>query len=1014
MSTASFFLPLALALALHIPAVAQSPPPTDTTQVVLDAWRDEAYQPLRQALESWMGRYTVEGYESSVPMAFVGMRVDATQRTLSVVVNEAFLSQPLTPQLLGVLPQRISQQLPAPYNAYTLSITDAKGQGLATYLPAYLQDTNVADRQWGNLRHAGYPWVTPLSLPYKAGHLAGRHVAVWSSHGRYFKESSQAWQWQRPLLYTTTEDLFTQSFVLPYLVPMLERAGAVVYTPRERDWQRHEVIVDNDAPQANGQYIEALRPQATDAFETYGMGFAQTKAVYTDDDNPFEAGTLRRIATTTRKVREATASYEPHLPMAGEYAVYVSYTTLPNSVDDVTYTIYHGGEVSRIRVNQRMGGGTWVYLGTYYFDTTNPKENRVVVSNLSHRTGVITTDAVRFGGGMGNVVRSLDLTPTDSLPLRPQSTGTLSGLPRFAEAARYSGLWYGWPKRFFAEYATRRQQQSDYSDDINMRSAVTNALAGGSPFVVDTTGQGKRVPIELALAVHSDAGYTLGDALKGSLAISTTLDSHGSERFLSGKSRRSSADYASTMLSTLQRELSAVIGRPWTLRERWDRNYSETRNPQVPSIILEALSHQNFSDMRYGLDPNFKFAFGRAMYKATARYLHFLRDEEQVTMQPLPVQRFSALLSADGQKVRLTWQPQRDTLEADGAMPTSYVVYQRTGLAGDFDNGTEVQGTHYTLTLTPGQLYSFKVCAVNAGGRSFDSEVLCAYRAPQPDAPRVLLVNGFDRLSSPEVVDRLGASGQRERGFDLRADFGVAYKRTAEFNGYQTDFSTTAVERNTDNTLAGQVFAGNTFDHVAEHARALATVGQYSMASASREAIEQGTAMLSDYDAVDLLFGLQRYTDYGIRRYKTFTPQLQAQLRTYRERGGHLIVSGAYIGRDMQMADERQFTQQVLGYDFAEGYTHEWGIVTGLDANMALHYRPSEVHYAVQHSDALRPTPEAFATFAYPNGSVAGVAIRPTSGRGGAFTLGFPIEAVQQGWYRSTILHSALHFLLGR
>ena len=34
---------------------------------------------------------------------------------------------------------------------------------------------------------------------------------------------------------------------------MLERAGAVIYTPRERDWQKNEVLVDND----NGRgYVE--------------------------------------------------------------------------------------------------------------------------------------------------------------------------------------------------------------------------------------------------------------------------------------------------------------------------------------------------------------------------------------------------------------------------------------------------------------------------------------------------------------------------------------------------------------------------------------------------------------------------------------------------------------------------------------------------------------------------------------------------------------------------------------
>lgn len=49
-----------------------------------------------------------------------------------------------------------------------------------------------------------------------------------------------------PRLFCTTEDQFTQSFILPYLLPMLENAGANVFTPRERDTQKQEVIVDND------------------------------------------------------------------------------------------------------------------------------------------------------------------------------------------------------------------------------------------------------------------------------------------------------------------------------------------------------------------------------------------------------------------------------------------------------------------------------------------------------------------------------------------------------------------------------------------------------------------------------------------------------------------------------------------------------------------------------------------------------------------------------------------------
>ena len=54
------------------------------------------------------------------------------------------------------------------------------------------------------------------------------------------------WEWQRARIFQTVEDLYTQSYVLPFLVPMLENAGANVLLPRERDCQTAEVIVDND------------------------------------------------------------------------------------------------------------------------------------------------------------------------------------------------------------------------------------------------------------------------------------------------------------------------------------------------------------------------------------------------------------------------------------------------------------------------------------------------------------------------------------------------------------------------------------------------------------------------------------------------------------------------------------------------------------------------------------------------------------------------------------------------
>ena len=98
-------------------------------------------------------------------------------------------------------------------------------------------DTQGVLRTWDKLDYKGNPWVTPLSRPIGITQgMQGRHLAIWPSHGSYYDPNKGCWQWQRPKLYCTTEDIFTQSFVLPYLIPMLENAGAYVFVPREREW----------------------------------------------------------------------------------------------------------------------------------------------------------------------------------------------------------------------------------------------------------------------------------------------------------------------------------------------------------------------------------------------------------------------------------------------------------------------------------------------------------------------------------------------------------------------------------------------------------------------------------------------------------------------------------------------------------------------------------------------------------------------------------------------------------
>ena len=150
------------------------------------------------------------------------------------------------------------------------------------------------------------PLVEPLSrLRTPQRGLAGRHIALWQSHGRYFDQKQNRWRWQRSCLWQTCEDLYTQSYVLPYVVPMLENAGACVLLPRERDVQKTEIVVDGDPGVDRGtRYVE------TDGAERWsdgGTGFAHLRSTYSDAANPFPRGG----SSTSPRVRPSRASTTP-------------------------------------------------------------------------------------------------------------------------------------------------------------------------------------------------------------------------------------------------------------------------------------------------------------------------------------------------------------------------------------------------------------------------------------------------------------------------------------------------------------------------------------------------------------------------------------------------------------------------------------------------------------------------------------------------------------------------------
>lgn len=907
--------------------------------------------------------------------------VDNKNHTVTITLGEEFAQQDITEKLVNKTYKKIKKSLPRQYNKHKL-IVMANGMPIEDYIPGRKSD-NEYDSYWDGIDYKGKPWVSNISKPNNISlGLSNRHIALWASHGRYYDQKKGFWKWQRPNLFCTTEDLFTQTIVVPYLIPMLENAGATVFTPRERDWQTKEIIVDNDKGVSGEGSWYGEHTEKEPWTDTGERGFGFRNGILRDGENPFTMGTARMIRTT-KKEDKAIAIWQPNFKEEGRYAVYVSYQTMPKSVDDAHYIVRHKGQETHFIVNQKMGGGTWVYLGTFDFDKGENPFNCVALTNQSKRKGVVTADAVRFGGGMGNIERG----------------GDISHMPRCLEAARYYAQWAGAPYSIYGN----KTGTDDYAEDINTRSLMTNWLAGGSPYV--PTKEGKNVPIELSLAVHSDAGYERdGKSLVGSLAICTTSFNDG--RLNSGISRFASQDFIEALRSNVTRDLSKKYKR-WNWRYLWDRNYSETRLPEVPSAIIETLSHQNFPDMKLGQDPNFKFTMARSIYKTILRYVSQMHRRPCI-VQPLQPHLFKATLTGDN-KVKLSWKAQDDELEPT-AVPTSYNIYVAAG-SGGFDNGTNVRGTSYTMELEPGVMYRFKVTAVNRGGESFPTSTLSAYY--QPGATKTaMVINGFSRLSAPAVRDNI-----HEQGFDIEEDAGVSYGLTAGWSGKQQCFNKSTMgstEPNglgySGNEMAGNFVMGNTFDYVYTHADAIAATKKYNVVSCTSETVESGIVDLINYDVVDLALGLQKYDENSTVFYKSIPSMLRNKLSAYVLGHGKLIASGAYIGSDLQHDDERVWLESTLKVAYGGAiHTDTISGIKGMGTEFDFYRQLNPTHYAATKCDVLMPVSTAFCPLQYANGMSAGVAYKGNDNA--TFTMAFPFECIIDRNKRLSIMNGILKFL---
>ena len=569
--------------------------------------------------------------------------------------------------------------------------------------------------------------------------------------------------------------------------------------------------------------------------------------------------------------------------------------------------VKHGGVTTKYQINTTIGGDTWLYLDPLYI------KDSIEVSfynEADKKQWNITR--VHVGGGC-SVLND--------------------NLPAFVDAAVYYLRQFGAPDSII--YHQKPDKDNDYYDDLYGRAKWTNYLSGGSSVNPDYPGVG--IPLDLSIAVHTDAGVGTPDSIIGTLLVCTS-DSLAP----TGYNQLTNNDFANYALKQIVEDLRSTFKIEWPSRGIWHRSYVETRIPAVPSLIIELLSHQNFADMRYAHHPAFQFTVARAIYKASLRYLSEMYGTGYV-VQPLPITTFSAMLKNDS--VQLCWKPAADKLE-ESAYPTAYKVYTRKE-DGSFDNGVLVKGTSCMLPIEKDVLYRYKITALNQGGESFPSEELSVCQLSEAKG-EALVINGFDRVASPHYFVT-----ETEAGFKHQLDYGVPYHYDLSFVGEQYEFKQGVPYRNDNYPGSGAsardtaaVIQGNTFDYPYIHGKALRENG-YSFSSCSKNAVSN----LNNYDVVDLVLGEQCDTPL----FELYPTNLQQALFEYVQQKKHrLIITGAYVASS-EKSDV--FMQKGLRYKLLQDFATQNGLLYAESQKMFYNLQiwPNKKQYFVQNVEAILP-----------------------------------------------------------
>ena len=803
---------------------------------------------------------------------------------------------------------------------------------LATIVsPDWAEPKNAPTHFFGSPPVANAFGNTASSAQQQAGVLSGRIVFMNSGHGWTY-DAAYPWRLQRGVGNEMNED-YGNLDQLNFFADYCFNAGATVVSMRPLGHQTNEVILDND------DAAVTFAGSWSDSASTIFWGSA--------GDLPYRYASF--AATET-----ATATYTPTIPVAGYYPVYC-WTRYGSDRGDQLYRIRHTGGETQIRIPHHMVGNGWVYLGEYYFNAgSSAAVGSVVISNLRGTAigSVVIADAIRFGNGMGTV----------------NPGGGVSGYPREDESMRYwiqANLGQGQSTSLYD--GTGDDESDSWSAPPKMSAEMNRQESGG---IYD----------RIHISFHSNANT---GAARGTTALITSDPTPNQ------------AQLAEIAGGEVNDELVALGSPPleaaWYNRSghTYSGGYSEIDGSlfgyEMPATILEVAFHDNVTDAALMRDPKARAAIGKAALHGVIKFMN------QYATSNVPAQAFlpeaptnlRALGGTNGQ-IALAWTA--PAILGGSQNPTNYLIFRSTNGYG-FGNPVSVGNvTSWTLTnLSANTDFYFRVTGANAGGESMPSEVVGCRTAVTNGAPRVLVVNAFDRF---------------DRTTNLRQD--------VTRQSWDQPGNSGAIER---------VFPRwvNSFDYVVQHGKAIANYGM-AFDSCQNDAVLNNQVLLTSYPIVIWACGNETTNS------ETFSSTEQIKISTFLAANGSLFVSGADVAFDLDRASgpttaDRTFLHNQLHAGFTNDNSASYtgtAVASGIFAGRASVTVDNGTKgiYWVQTPDMIGPSgPGASVAMNYSAGGAAAVQYDGSAGGGRTVLFGFPFETITSAARRNEYMADVLRFL---